>query len=221
MSITVTGLICSETDKAILLRVPIDIGVKGHEADVWFPRSQISYLKKEPSTPERLKFRGTIKIPEWLANKNAVIPDDMLPKDYWKKDGPQLASAPGAEPSWGVGMLTTVMATELVEAYAKDEDPTEGGFDISAGLFGTYVSAWLRSVAAVVAQSGSAALLHVFAGLLREAWAFDPYPAAPDGECPDEATRRDQELWQQKYDALDARISAAFEQLNPTKKETE
>lgn len=159
MSTTVTGLICSETDKAILLRVPTDIGVKGHATELWFPRSQISYLKKEPTTPERLKFRGTITIPDWLANNNGVIPDDMLPKDYWEKETPQLElplETPPKEAPPGLGMITTVLATQLAEAYAKDEDPAEGGFDISAGMFGTHVSAWVKDVADQLATSQEA-----------------------------------------------------------------
>lgn len=159
MSITVTGLIRSETDKAILLRIPVDIGVKGHQAEVWFPRSQISYLKKEPTSKERLNFNATINIPEWLADKNAVIADDMLPDDYWEKETPQLElplADPPKETPPGLGMITTVLATQLVEAYAKDEDPAEGGFDISAGLFGTHVSAWVKGVADHLATSYAA-----------------------------------------------------------------
>lgn len=43
------------------------------------------------------------------------------------------------------GLTLTVLATELAQAVAKDEaEPT--GFDLSAGVFGIHVSAWLRSV---------------------------------------------------------------------------
>ena len=45
-------------------------------------------------------------------------------------------------------MALTVLATELAEAVEKDEKPEEGGFDMSAGLFGRNVSDWLRKVAA-------------------------------------------------------------------------
>jgi len=86
MSITVTGLIRSETDNAILLRVPVDNGTKGNEAEVWFPKSQISYTRKTPTSPERLNFHATITIPGWLASKKQVIADDMLPKDYFSKE---------------------------------------------------------------------------------------------------------------------------------------
>ncbi len=46
------------------------------------------------------------------------------------------------------GMTLTVLCIGLAEAVAKDEAPAEGGFDLSAGMFGSHVSAWLRSVAA-------------------------------------------------------------------------
>lgn len=45
------------------------------------------------------------------------------------------------------GMTITVLATQLAEAVLKDEAPEEGGFDLSAGLFGAHVSGWIRSVA--------------------------------------------------------------------------
>ncbi len=44
-------------------------------------------------------------------------------------------------------MTLTVLATQLAEAVVKDETPEEGGCDLSAGLYGPNVSAWLRSVA--------------------------------------------------------------------------
>jgi len=39
------------------------------------------------------------------------------------------------------------LATGLASAVLKDEAPEEGGFDLSAGMFGTHVSEWLREVA--------------------------------------------------------------------------
>jgi len=45
------------------------------------------------------------------------------------------------------GMTLTVLCTGLAEAVLKDEAPEVGGFDLSAGLFGPNVSAWLRDVA--------------------------------------------------------------------------
>lgn len=45
------------------------------------------------------------------------------------------------------GITVTILATQLAEAVLKDEQPEEGGFDLSAGLFGTNVSNWIRSVA--------------------------------------------------------------------------
>lgn len=56
-------------------------------------------------------------------------------------------------------MILTVLATGLAEAVAKDEaearDETlsDRGFDLSAGLFGRHVSAWLREVAEASAPS--------------------------------------------------------------------
>lgn len=44
------------------------------------------------------------------------------------------------------GATITVLATQLAEAVGKDEAEPDG-FDISAGLFGPHVSAWVRSVA--------------------------------------------------------------------------
>lgn len=44
----------------------------------------------------------------------------------------------------------TMLATGLAEAVAKDERPEEGGFDLSAGMFGQAVSDWIRSVAAQI-----------------------------------------------------------------------
>lgn len=45
------------------------------------------------------------------------------------------------------GITVTVLATGLAEAVAKDEAPEEGGFDLSAGMFGKHVSDWLRGIA--------------------------------------------------------------------------
>jgi hypothetical protein len=45
------------------------------------------------------------------------------------------------------GMTLTVLATELAEAVAEDEKPENGGFDISAGMYGPHLSEWLRKVA--------------------------------------------------------------------------
>jgi hypothetical protein len=41
----------------------------------------------------------------------------------------------------------TRLVTGLIEAVLQDEKPEEDGFDLSAGLFGTYVSSWIREVA--------------------------------------------------------------------------
>lgn len=52
---------------------------------------------------------------------------------------------------WYVARATTptlkTLATQLAEAVLKDEAPEEGGFDLSAGLFGRHVSEWLQEVA--------------------------------------------------------------------------
>ncbi len=45
-----------------------------------------------------------------------------------------------------VNMGAQALAAELAEAVSKDEE--EEGLDISAGLYGTHTSAWLRHVAA-------------------------------------------------------------------------
>lgn len=47
-------------------------------------------------------------------------------------------------------LTTKVLAIGLAEAVAKDELPENGGFDLSAGMFGLHVSNWLRSVAAQI-----------------------------------------------------------------------
>lgn len=39
------------------------------------------------------------------------------------------------------------LGSDLAEAVAKDEAPEEGGFDLSAGMFGRHVSAWIRKLA--------------------------------------------------------------------------
>ena len=41
-------------------------------------------------------------------------------------------------------MRLTILATELAEAVAKDQQPEHGGCDVSAGMFGPNASAWLR-----------------------------------------------------------------------------
>lgn len=43
------------------------------------------------------------------------------------------------------------LAKQLAEAVAKDEAPEEGGFDLSAGLFGRHVSSWLHLTGATIA----------------------------------------------------------------------
>ena len=43
------------------------------------------------------------------------------------------------------GITVTVLATQLAEAVLKDEAPEEGGFDLSAGMFGRHVSDWIRA----------------------------------------------------------------------------
>lgn len=48
-------------------------------------------------------------------------------------------------------MMQTVLATDLAAAVLKDEQEGEG-FDLSAGLFGPHVSAWIREVAAAFAE---------------------------------------------------------------------
>ena len=45
------------------------------------------------------------------------------------------------------GITVTTLAAGLAEAVLKDEQPEEGGFDLSAGLFGKHVSDWIREVA--------------------------------------------------------------------------
>lgn len=82
-SAKVTGLYRSDTDKAVLLRVPVDNGEQGFTDDVWFPRSQISHIHKEPTGPEKLNYNWTITIPDWLVDRNKVIIDEMLPEDYF------------------------------------------------------------------------------------------------------------------------------------------
>ncbi len=45
------------------------------------------------------------------------------------------------------GITVTILATKLAEAVLADEAPEEGGFDLSAGMFGVNVSKWLRETA--------------------------------------------------------------------------
>lgn len=51
-------------------------------------------------------------------------------------------------------MTLTVLCSELAEAVAKDEQPENGGCDLSAGMFGPFVSEWLRKVAAEIDGDG-------------------------------------------------------------------
>lgn len=53
----------------------------------------------------------------------------------------------GAKEMSTYGMILTVLCTELATAVAEDEKPDNDGFDLSAGMFGPNVSAWLRKVA--------------------------------------------------------------------------
>ena len=46
-----------------------------------------------------------------------------------------------------LGITTTILATQLMDAVRKDEASEEGVFDLSIGLFGRHVSNWLRMVA--------------------------------------------------------------------------
>jgi hypothetical protein len=57
-----------------------------------------------------------------------------------------------------LGLTITVLATGLAEAVAKDDqDIADGkpdcGYDLSAGMFGPHVSAWLREVAATLCEA--------------------------------------------------------------------
>lgn len=45
------------------------------------------------------------------------------------------------------GATVTILATQLAEAVAKDEPLEEGGFDLSAGMFGRHVSNWILATA--------------------------------------------------------------------------
>jgi hypothetical protein len=44
-------------------------------------------------------------------------------------------------------LYQTIIATKLAQAVLKDEAPNEGGFDLSAGIFGTNVSNFIREIA--------------------------------------------------------------------------
>lgn len=55
------------------------------------------------------------------------------------------------------GMTLTVLCTGLVDAVVKDETPEAGGCDISAGMIGPNLSAWLREVADLLAARDTAA----------------------------------------------------------------
>lgn len=56
-----------------------------------------------------------------------------------------------------LSMTLTILATQLADAVLKDEAPEEGGFDMSAGMFGRNVSDWLRSVAKDIDELAAAA----------------------------------------------------------------
>lgn len=56
----------------------------------------------------------------------------------------------------GKGMTLTVLCTGLATAVQKDEAPEVGGFDLSGGMFGPNVSAWLRDVANELCRRSSA-----------------------------------------------------------------
>lgn len=45
-----------------------------------------------------------------------------------------------------LGIYQTIIATKFAEAVAKDEAPEEGGFDLSAGMFGRNVSDLIREI---------------------------------------------------------------------------
>lgn len=42
----------------------------------------------------------------------------------------------------------TVLVSTFIDAVTMDEKPEEGGFDLSAGMFGVHVSSWMRGLAA-------------------------------------------------------------------------
>lgn len=46
------------------------------------------------------------------------------------------------------GVTLTVLATQLIEAVAADED--DEGIDISAGIIGKHTAEWLRDVAETI-----------------------------------------------------------------------
>lgn len=80
-------------------------------------------------------------------------------------------------------MILTVLATDLADAVRKDEEGGEG-FDLSAGMFGPNVSAWLREVAATLAPSNDPPTPGEKNGLLCSACG-EPQFATPSGaSCP-------------------------------------
>lgn len=80
----VTGRFRADTPQAVLLRVPVDNGEQGFTDDVWFPRSQIKHIRKEPTGPAKLNYNYTITVADWLVERNKVIIDEMLPEDYYE-----------------------------------------------------------------------------------------------------------------------------------------
>jgi hypothetical protein len=66
-TVKVSGIFVAETDKAILVEFPVvgTLQVK----EVWFPRSQISYLSRLLVGDE---IRLTMTVPEWLAEAKDV-----------------------------------------------------------------------------------------------------------------------------------------------------
>lgn len=86
-------------------------------------------------------------------------------------------SGPGAEgvnDSSGVDLGSAhpevlALARGLSSAVGRDEAPAEGGFDMSAGLYGTHVSLWLRRLATkdLNARLGQERLLRAAQAALR------------------------------------------------------
>lgn len=92
----ITGMWRSDTDKAILFRFPIDNGDPGYVEDTWIPKSQIGYTKKEDRGAGGKWW--TVTLPTWLIEKNRLIVDDMLPKDYYDRSKqPELDLPPGID----------------------------------------------------------------------------------------------------------------------------
>lgn len=78
------------------------------------------------------------------------------------------------------GIITTVLATGLAEAVLKDEAPEQGGFDLSAGLFGTHVSAWVRGIADDFVSETTPGTLPVTDNNITDYW-YDHY--RKNGHC--------------------------------------